>query len=117
MKGEWVQRLCAVSESVLNRFGFDYMAMNWCNDRDMHQTTGILFDRSDSEQMKRACACYDALMQETSREGFGNYRVSIHYMDQAADLFGPALRNFHRSIKRALDPNGILAPGKSGISV
>ena len=53
--------------------------------------------------------------QETSMAGFGNYRCSTHYMDKAAELLGPQLRSFLRSIKRAIDPNGILAPGKSGI--
>ena len=117
MKGQYVEQLCTMSEDILRRFGFDYLAMNWCNDRDMHQTTGIFFDRTDPAQMRRAHDCYDALMQETSQAGFGNYRCSIHYMDKAAELFGPELRAFHRSIKRALDPNGILAPGKSGIHI
>jgi 4-cresol dehydrogenase (hydroxylating) len=117
MKGHYVEQLCTLSEDVLRRFGFDYLAMNWCNDRDMHQTTGIFFDRTDPVQMRAAYDCYDALMQETSKAGFGNYRCSVHYMDKAAELFGPELRNFLRSIKRAVDPAGILAPGKSGIHV
>lgn len=115
MKGRYVQELCTISENVLRRHGFDYLSMNWCSDRDMHQTTGIFFDRSDPAQLQAAHACYHALMQETSAAGFGNYRVSTHYMDEAAELFGPELRGFLRSIKRAVDPAGILAPGKSGI--
>jgi 4-cresol dehydrogenase (hydroxylating) len=117
MKGQLVEQLCTISEDVLRRFGFDYLSMNWCSDRDMHQTTGIFFDRTNPAQMRAAYDCYDVLMQETSKEGFGNYRVGIHYMDKAAELFGPELRAFHRSIKRAVDPNGILAPGKSGIHI
>jgi 4-cresol dehydrogenase (hydroxylating) len=117
MKGRYVDELCTMSEEILRRFGFDYLAMNWCSDRDMHQTTGIFFDRTDPAQMRAAYDCYDALMQETSRAGFGNYRCSIHYMDKAAELFGPELRSFLHSIKRAVDPAGILAPGKSGIHI
>ncbi|MCC7461932.1 MAG: FAD-binding oxidoreductase [Gammaproteobacteria bacterium] len=117
MKGRYVQELCSISERVLREHGFDYLSMNWCNDRDMHQTTGIFFDRSDPAQMQAAHACYDVLMRETSAAGFGNYRVSTHYMDKAAELFGPELRGFLRSIKRAVDPAGILAPGKSGIHI
>jgi 4-cresol dehydrogenase (hydroxylating) flavoprotein subunit len=117
MKGSFVEQLCNMSEDILRRFGFDYLSMNWCNDRDMHQTTGIFFDRTDPAQLQAAHDCYDVLMQETSRAGFGNYRCSVHYMDKAAELFGPELRAFHRSIKRAIDPNAILAPGKSGINI
>ncbi len=117
MKGAYVEELCTISENVLRRYGFDYLSMNWCHDRDMHQTTGIFFDHSDPQQVKTAYDCYDALMQETSKAGYGNYRVSVHYMDKAAELFGPELRNFNRAIKRAIDPHGILAPGKSGIYI
>lgn len=117
LKGAYVQQLSNMSEDILRRFGFDYLAMNWCNDRDMHQTTGIFFDRTDPAQMRAAYDCFDVLMQETSKAGFGNYRCSTHYMDKAAELLGPELRAFHRAIKRAIDPNGILAPGKSGIHI
>ena len=116
-KGAYVEQLTAMSEDILRRFGFDYLAMNWCYGREMHQTTGIFFDRTDRAQMRAAYDCYDVLMQETSKAGFGNYRCSTHYMDKAAELLGPELRAFNRSIKRAIDPNGILAPGKSGIHI
>lgn len=117
MKGRYVEQLCNMSEDILRRFGFDYLAMNWCNDRDMHQTTGIFFDQTDPARVRAAHDCFDVLMQETSKAGFGNYRCSTHYMDKAAELLGPELRSFLRSIKRAIDPNGILAPGKSGIHI
>lgn len=117
MKGAYVERLRQLSEEVLQRHGFDYLSMNWLDGRDMHKTTGIFFNRADPAQLQAAQACYDDLVQTTSREGFGNYRASVHYMDEQAALFGPAMRNLHTSIKRALDPNGVLAPGKSGITI
>lgn len=36
-------------------------------------------------------------------------------MDEAAALQGPVRTKVNRQLKRALDPNGIIAPGKSGI--
>jgi 4-cresol dehydrogenase (hydroxylating) len=38
-------------------------------------------------------------------------------MDKVADLYGPVKRELDRTLKRALDPNGIFAPGKSGIDI
>jgi 4-cresol dehydrogenase (hydroxylating) len=32
-----------------------------------------------------------------------------------ADTYGPVQRSVNKILKDALDPNGILAPGKSGI--
>jgi 4-cresol dehydrogenase (hydroxylating) len=38
-------------------------------------------------------------------------------MDKAAEAYGPAQRDLNRRLKRALDPNGIIAPAKSGITI
>jgi 4-cresol dehydrogenase (hydroxylating) len=34
-----------------------------------------------------------------------------------AEIYGPEQRRINQTLKRALDPNGIFAPGKSGITV
>jgi hypothetical protein len=47
--------------------------------------------------------------------GYGEYRAHLSFMDLAADQFGfnhHAQRRFNETIKDALDPNGIIAPGK-----
>ena len=36
-------------------------------------------------------------------------------MKEVADTYGPEIQGVFQKIKRALDPKGILAPGKSGI--
>jgi 4-cresol dehydrogenase (hydroxylating) len=38
-------------------------------------------------------------------------------MDKVAHTYGQVQRNVHGTLKKALDPNGILAPGKSGIRI
>lgn len=50
--------------------------------------------------------------------GFAEYRAHIDFMDHVADQFDwnvHALSRFNETLKDALDPNGILAPGKSGM--
>ena len=39
------------------------------------------------------------------------------FMDKVAHTYGQVQRNVHGTLKKALDPNGILAPGKSGIRI
>lgn len=57
-------------------------------------------------------------MFEGGKAGFGEYRAHLHNMDVAADQFSfndHAYRRFVEKIKDAVDPNGILAPGKQSI--
>ena len=48
-------------------------------------------------------------------EGYGSYRTITAFMDKVADKYGPVQGSINRRLKKALDPNGILASGKSGI--
>jgi 4-cresol dehydrogenase (hydroxylating) len=38
-------------------------------------------------------------------------------MDRVAQSYGPVKRRLEHTLKKALDPNNILAPGKSGIDL
>ena len=48
-------------------------------------------------------------------QGWASYRTGVNSMDLVAQQYGEVTRGFNAKIKHALDPNGILAPGKSGI--
>jgi 4-cresol dehydrogenase (hydroxylating) len=59
-----------------------------------------------------------ALAHDASALGLGEYRTHIRFMTEASSAFDfndHALRRLNERVKDALDPAGILAPGKSGI--
>ena len=67
---------------------------------------------------KKVRADVKHLVQVAAANGWGEYRTPTVFMDDVMDVFSfndHALLRFHQSIKDAVDPNGILAPGKSGI--
>ena len=102
---------------ILAKHGFDYIGEFIVGWRDMHHIMCVLFDKTDPQQTKNAYACYDELLSEFHKAGYGTYRTSTAFMDKVADNYGPVSRSVNQRIKRALDPNGILAPGKSGIRI
>lgn len=85
--------------------------------RDMHHVIDLLFDKTDEEDTKNAHACMSELIEEFRKRGYAVYRTNNDFMEQVADCFGPVQRKVNQTLKRALDPNGIIAPGKSGITV
>jgi 4-cresol dehydrogenase (hydroxylating) flavoprotein subunit len=114
-RGSETLKQMAMAKSILGKYGFDYVAEFIVGWRDMHHIVDLLYDRTDPQQMKAAHACFTELLEEFSKAGYGTYRVNTAFMDKVADTYGPVKKDVNRKIKLALDPNGIIAPGKSGI--
>jgi len=50
--------------------------------------------------------------------GYGEYRTHLDFMDRIAGTYNwndSALLRMHEKVKDAVDPSGILSPGKMGI--
>lgn len=104
-----------LARSILSMYGMDYLAAPTVYGRDLHHLTAVLFDHGDSQALERARACFRDLATAFADNGYGLHRAGIDFMDQVARSYGETRHDVNRALKRALDPNGILAPGKSGI--
>jgi 4-cresol dehydrogenase (hydroxylating) len=61
---------------------------------------------------------FEALIKDAREQGYGEYRTHLSYMDDVAatyDFNKNALLKLNERVKDALDPNGIIAPGRNGI--
>jgi len=99
-------------------FGHDYYTSFTMGQRHINNINLIIYDRDDAEQTTDARALFMALMEDARREGYGEYRTHLMFMDEVVQTFdfnNHALLRLNEKIKNTLDPNGILAPGKSGI--
>ncbi|WP_448641395.1 FAD-binding oxidoreductase [Geodermatophilus sp. URMC 63] len=87
--------------------------MGHAGDGNMHPT--IVFDAGDDEQRARAVAAFDAILELglslggtiTGEHGVGTLKAE--WLEREA---GPVSLDVQRSIKQALDPAGLLNPGK-----
>ena len=99
--------------------GLDYLASPiLINARSYIHVFGLHFRRRRRRRLAAGLPRLPDLIEEAAKAGYGEYRAHIDNMDltQGTYSFGDhAYRRFVERIKDAVDPNGILAPGKQGI--
>ena len=72
----------------------------------------------DIEENRRNREIYKRLVKTSAEHGWGEYRTHTAFMGDVADAYSfkdHALLRLHETVKDAVDPHGILSPGKSGI--
>ncbi|MGO9589273.1 MAG: FAD-dependent oxidoreductase [Candidatus Acidiferrales bacterium] len=70
------------------------------------------------ERNRQRREIYRRLIKESAARGWGEYRTHTTFMGDISNTYSfnnHVLRRFHETIKDAMDPNGILSPGKCGI--
>jgi len=98
--------------------GFDYYGGFSFGARHLYSVMMILYDKASEEHKVQAHRLCERLVVEAGQMGFGEYRAHVAYMDlicEQYDFNNHALRRFAETLKDAVDPNGILSPGKQGI--
>ena len=104
--------------ALYEKYGMDYHASFAMGERSLTNVNQLLYNKDDSDMMSRVDGMFLELVADAKAQGYGEYRTHIEYMDVVADTFdfnNHALRRLNEKVKDAIDPNGILAPGKSGI--
>ncbi|MCU1717952.1 FAD-binding oxidoreductase [Pseudomonas sp. 5P_3.1_Bac2] len=116
-RGSECDKQYGLAKKILNKHGLDYVGEFIVGWRDMHHVIDVLYDRTNPEEMQRADACFNELLDEFEKLGYAVYRVNTHFQERVAQSYGKVKRKLEHTLKQALDPNNILAPGKSGIDL
>lgn len=98
--------------------GFDYAGGFTLNARHAIGLALVAFDGGDPHQRAQVSRFFPRLIDEAGAAGHAPYRSHLAFMDTTAEQYDfndHALREVHTVLKDALDPRGILSPGKQGI--
>lgn len=117
-KGEAALDFYRVAKTICAQHGFDFHAGFHLYQHHMNHLNVILFDTSSQAQKDAVRHCFLELLDAAQKSGYSEYRAHLGFMDAVADQFdfnNHIHRRFVESLKDKIDPNGILAPGKSGI--
>ncbi len=117
--GARAEQVYAIIERRFLEYGKDpWIGMFGISSRALIFVADMFFTRTDAEDTARCRALFRQLCQDMTEIGVGLYRTHLRFMDDAVAMHGwgdQALPRLNNRIKAALDPNGILAPGKQGI--
>lgn len=112
INGTDAAELRALILPIFDHFGFEpIMSITLLTERALSCVITISFDRTVPGEDQKALACHDSLLAVLTGAGFYPYRLSTHAMNLVKGT-EPAFAEFQKCLKNALDPNGILAPGR-----
>jgi 4-cresol dehydrogenase (hydroxylating) len=114
LQGGHAERLTGLAIETLLGHGFEPMlSLTLVTERALTCVVSIGYDRDVPGEDARAMRCYRALLERMTACGYHSYRLGIQASDEMRqdDAYGAVLAR----LKRVLDPNGILAPGRYGI--
>ena len=115
MSGRQALELDHLGRAIFAKHGMDYIVMHVASARFARGLHVLAWNKEDADENARADACYRDLTMEFAKRGVGVGRAPADYYDLHMGLKMPALRKACREIKKALDPNGVISPGKYGI--
>jgi 4-cresol dehydrogenase (hydroxylating) len=112
MTGSHVERALAVAEPLPLQYGFEpNLCLLGVGARSAYLVVALVYDRKVEGEDARALACYHALHGAMNEAGYYPARLGI----QAPVLAAPPGDDSGRvlgALKAAVDPHGILAPGR-----
>lgn len=106
------------SRKIIADHDVDFYASFTVGGRFANNINMLMYDRDKPEQVNNMKTLFNVLVAESAKAGYAEYRTHLGWMDAVADTFDfndHAQRRLNEKVKDALDPNGIIAPGKQGV--
>lgn len=112
LSGDAVRQANTIIDTVFGRSGFTpYITYNVVTRGALEGVINLAFDRTNAEVTRKAHACVMECQVALAKAGFYPYRLSIDAMGEFIHADDPFWSTVS-ALKKVLDPNGILAPGR-----
>ena len=105
-------------ESMQKETGIPVACFGHSGDGNIHTNIMVLKDAEGNDIRPPADALVNRLFEWVVRHGgsiTGEHGIGLAKAPWFADAIGPVAMQLHRTLKQALDPTGILNPGKMGM--
>ena len=110
--GKTVFDVVTDTRTTFARYGFDAaITVNLMDTKAMEGVVSLAFDRRNAQQTQAAQDCIQEMESRYMQQGFPPYRVginSMHHILNEDDAYWRTIRD----LKKVLDPNNIIAPGR-----
>ncbi len=115
LTGAATQEVIDLVRPLYLKYGFDFtVALMVANPRTLIALFSVFYDKSSSDETSRAKNLYLEMGAATQTAGYQQYRTSTLYMPHILEV-APEFKRLCGLIKGALDPVGVIAPGRYGI--
>jgi len=113
--GQKAREAVQITERIYEKHGFTpYITFNLVDGKSVECVINMAFDRRIKERKVAAHACNDELTVAFIKAGFPPYRLGVQSMGLMVDETSSYWQTL-RQIKKALDPNNIIAPGRYSV--
>jgi 4-cresol dehydrogenase (hydroxylating) len=118
--GSEMRKVMDTLEEIVTRDTGNSFLVGICvsSERSALVVSGFGFNTADVDETRNAYATVKTMIREVGKLGYGEYRAHLDFMEEATAEFSfgdHAYRRFVERIKDAVDPKGILSPGRHGI--
>ena len=111
---EHVMKCLTVTKRIFDTHQFDFFVEVIVeSSRSVIVLVGVFYDRHSEAEAERVRAWYDEARDAYIREGYPPYRATSMSMASAMDA-NPVARQLLATLKNAVDPANVLAPGRYG---
>jgi 4-cresol dehydrogenase (hydroxylating) len=114
--GKTVLAVVRDTRDTFARHGFEAaITVNLMDTKAMEGVVSLAFNRRDEAQSQKAHACIQEMEARYMEQGYPPYRVGINSMHHVVNEADPFWRTV-REIKKTLDPNNIISPGRYNLT-